>query len=546
MKNKNIARLFIFAVIGIIFISFFNDSDDTSNQSPHDNGTPDLHIVSGSENKSLQPIIEAWANKQDANIQITYQGSVDISRLLQQGSHTEFDAVWPANHLWIELGDEQKVVKHEKSIMRSPVVLGIKKNIASQLNWANSQDVSIQDILDASEQQRFRLAMTSATQSNSGASAYFGFLYAMANYPDTLTSSDLNDPDVQQQVKTLLSNVNRSSGSSGWLKEAFALHPDRFDAMFNYEAMLIEANQTLVAEGKQPLCAIYPKDGLMVADSPLGLIDKKDPKKEQLFLALQTYLLSKPVQQQIENTGRRTGLLGIGVSNTDKTIWNPDWCIDTQRNIASIPTPEQRVIQQALNLYQTDLRKPSLTVWVLDVSGSMQGTGMADLKRAMTTLLDSEQAKTHLLQAGKNDITYIIPFSNDVEAIWKVTGNSLLEQTQALQKVNQLQAGGGTDLYIALKTALETLKPYYDSGTLWDYLPAVVAMTDGRSTDENQPLFEQTKSALPFAMDIPIHAIAFGKANPSQLQTLTEESVGRFFDSHGNLPKTLRKAKGYN
>lgn len=546
MKIKNITRFIIFAVIGIIFVNFFIDNSDTPSNQDEQRSTADLSIVSGSENKALQPIVEAWARKQGVAIEISYQGSVDIYRLLQQGSNTEFDAVWPANHLWIELGDEQKIVKHEKSIMRSPVVLGVKKDIAEQLSWANNANVSIRDILDATDQKRFRLAMTSATQSNSGASAYFGFLYAMANYPDTLTSANLNDPEVQKQVKALLGNVNRSSGSSGWLKEALIQHPDRFDAMFNYEAMLIEANQMLISKGQQPLCAIYPKDGLMVADSPLGLIDKKDQKKEQLFLELQAHLLSKQVQQQIENTGRRTGLLGMDVSNNDKSIWNPDWCIDTQRAIAPIPTPEQRVIQQALNLYQTDLRKPSLTVWVLDVSGSMQGEGISDLRTAMTTLLDNEQAQTHLLQSGKNDITFIIPFSNDVEAIWKVQGNSLTEQTAALQKVNQLQAGGGTDLYLALKTALETLKPYYDDGTLWDYLPAIVAMTDGRSMDKSLPFFEQTKDRLPYAMDIPIHAIAFGQANPEQLKALTEQSVGRFFDSHGDLPKTLRKAKGYN
>jgi len=63
--------------------------------------------------------------------------------------------------------------------------------------------------------------------------------------------------------------VNRSSGSSGWLKDAFVSHLDRFDAMFNYEAMLIEANQTFTRNKQEPLCAIYPEDGLMVADSPL-------------------------------------------------------------------------------------------------------------------------------------------------------------------------------------------------------------------------------------------------------------------------------------
>jgi Ca-activated chloride channel family protein len=521
-------------------------SSNTETNAIHAPPAVDLKIVAGSENKSLQPVIQAWAKQQGVNIQVSYQGSVDIYRLLQQGRNSEFDAVWPANHLWIELGDEQKVVKHEKSIMRSPVVLALKKSIAKKLDWIGNKQVSIQDILTASQQGKFRLATTSATQSNSGASAYLSFLYAMAGYPDTLSLQHLNNPEIQAKVKQLLSSIHRSSGSSGWLKEAFIEHPDRFDGMFNYEAMLIEANQAFIQQQQEPLCAIYPQEGLMVADSPLGLIDKGDADKEALFLQLQHYLLSAKVQQQIETTGRRTGLLGMSVTQADPAIWNPNWCIDTQRMIASIPIPKQQVIQAALNLYQTDLRKPSLTMWVLDVSGSMQGEGIAGLKQAMTTLLDSEQAKVHLLQTGKNDVTYIIPFNHQISAVWEIKGNRSVELQRALNSVNSLVADGGTDIYRALGTALTTLTPYYDKGTLWNYLPAIVLMTDGRSDETNYMAFQALTQDLAYAKDIPIHAIAFGDADKQQLQALTQQFVGRLFDSQGDLVKTLRDAKGYN
>lgn len=545
--NYLIMAFFAFVAYQVFFASNTEDTPTAaSTQTLLDASEADLSIVSGSENKALQPIIEQWAKRENIKVHLTYQGSVDIYRLLQQGKQAPFDAVWPANNLWIELGDEHKVVKHEKSIMRSPVVLALKKPLANQLGWTNADNISLKNILDAAEQEKFRLAMTSATQSNSGASTYFGFLYAMAGYPDTLTQAHLDDPNVQQQVKQMLSTVDRSSGSSGWLKDAFVYHPDRFDAMFNYEAMLIEANHALEKKGEAPLCAIYPKDGLMVADSPLGLIDKGQADKEALFLKLQAHLLSEKVQAQIEETGRRTGLLGTDVAQNDHKVWKKDWCLDTERSIAPIPTPEQKVIQQALNLYQTDLRKPSLTVWVLDVSGSMAGNGIDSLKQAMTTLLDSQQAQQHLLQAGNQDITYIIPFNEAVLGVWEVKGNSINAQQTALEQVRSLQAFGGTDLYQALLKALETLEPYAKDGTLWHYLPAIVAMSDGRSMTDYYPQFTQYIQQSNFAADIPIHAIAFGRADSSQLKTLTEQSVGRLFDSKGNLPDTLRKAKGYN
>lgn len=542
-----IFKWIIFAAAIFLLIRSFNFFGDDSGYAGGqvDPANADLVIVSGSENKELQPLIERWARSEGVDVAMVYQGSVDIYRYLQQGSSMPYDAVWPANHLWIELGDTQKVVKHEASIMRSPVVLGLKKSIAEQLGW-DKQEVRIQDILQAAEQKKFRLAMTSATQSNSGASAYFGFLYAMAGYPDTLTMAHLQDPAVKAQVKRLLATVNRSSGSSGWLKETFQAHPDRFDAMFNYEALLIEANLELTQQGREPLYAIYPQDGLAVADSPLGYVDKGDKAKEDLFLKLQEHLLSAEVQQQIENMGRRTGLLGMTVSQPDKAVWNPDWGIRADISIASIPTPQQAVIREALNLYQTELRKPSLTVWVLDVSGSMTGAGIRDLKQAMTTLLEPVQASEHLLQSGPRDMTFIIPFNSSVQAVWKVEGNDPAQLEQALRNVQALEASGGTDLYEGLVVALQQLRPYHADGTLWDYLPAIVAMTDGRSDASSEFAFQQAFQELPYVRDVPIHAIAFGESDEQQMRELTAQSVGRFFKVKTDLPAVLRQAKGYN
>ena len=135
--------------------------------------------------------------------------------------------------LWIELGDTGKSVAHATSILRSPVVLGLRKSIADRLGWIGRKDLTIQDIRDAAARDEFRLAMTSATQSNSGASAYLGFLYAFAGDPDILTLPMLDDPALQDAMRDLLAQVDRSSGSSGWLGDAFLAKPDGFDAMFN-------------------------------------------------------------------------------------------------------------------------------------------------------------------------------------------------------------------------------------------------------------------------------------------------------------------------
>src|SRR5262249_10603105 len=152
-----------------------------------------------------------------------------------------------------------------------------------------------------------------------------GFLTAFAGNPEVLTSEHLTNNDVRVLIKKFLGQVNRSSGSSGFLKDLMIDRYDLLDAMVNYEAMMIEANQTLVAQGKEPLYAIYPVDGLTIADSPLAYVNKGNASKEQAFKELQQYLLSPAAQHQIEALGRRTGLVGMGAEQADSRVFNPDW-----------------------------------------------------------------------------------------------------------------------------------------------------------------------------------------------------------------------------
>lgn len=505
-----------------------------------------LSIVAGSENKTLEPLILDWASRNNIEVNITYLGSVDISRELEKGTAGSYDAVWPAQSLWIALGDSQKVAKHSQSILRSPVVLGLRKSIAERLGWVGRQDISVQMIADAATADQFRLAMTSATQSNSGASAYFGFLYAMAGNPDVLTLDNLSDPAVLDGVRKLLAQVDRSSGSSGWLKDSLVANPTAYDAMFNYESTVLEANQALTAAGEEPLYIIYPANGLSVADSPLAYIDKGDAAKEAAFLKLQDFLLSPETQQTLSDLGRRSGLVGMDAQTADPAVWKADWGVDLARDIAPVPTPGSDVIGEALTLYQTELRKPSLTVWVLDVSGSMGGDPIAQLKTAMGLLLDKQAAAVNLLQPSRRDVTIIIPFNDQVGKAIVVKGSDPADLSAALAQVNQLQAGGGTDLYGALADALQALQPYKDNGTLFTYLPAIVAMTDGASDMANFEYFNSIKSQIGFGTDVPIHAIAFGDADMSQLTTLTTGSIGRLFTAGDDLAGALRQAKGYN
>src|SRR5262249_8001789 len=161
--------------------------------------------------------------------------------------------------VWIDLFDTGRKVKNTTSIAQMPVVLGVRKSKAEELGWVG-KDVFMKDILAAVDQGKLKFLMTSATQSNSGASAYLAMLSSALGGKAVIEPGDLDNTAVRDTVKALLRGVERSSGSSGWLADLYvksATEGTLYDAMWNYEAVLKETNDKLRSTGKEPLYAIY-------------------------------------------------------------------------------------------------------------------------------------------------------------------------------------------------------------------------------------------------------------------------------------------------
>jgi Ca-activated chloride channel family protein len=495
-----------------------------------------LRIVSGSENKALEPIIADFEKAKGVNVEMTYLGSVDIMNTVRGGA-ASFDAAWPANSIWLAMGDDKHIVKSQKSVMVSPVVFGVRESKARELGWVG-KDVTVADILSAIKAKKLRFMMTSATQSNSGASAYLGFLYALLGHPDEITSADLAKPELRAQLKTILSGVNRSSGSSDWLKDLYLSAPDRYDAMVNYESLIIAANKALVAKGKEPLYVVYPKDGLSVADEPLAYLDHGDASKQALFKQFQEYMLSADTQKRIETLGWRTELGGV-VSNPDTTIFNPAWGIATDKPLNVVRYPKPEVITEALSVYQTELKKPSITVFCLDFSGSMDNGGSDQVKTAMRMLLDPAQARQHLLQMGGQDKVIVIPFSNQPMSVLGPEGATTT--SKLIGQIDALNPEGGTDIYSPAIEALSVLAPYNAD----DYNLSIVLMTDGDS-NTGATIGDFKRANVAAGRDIPVFSIMFGDAKPEQLNSLATETRGLVFDGRTDLVGAFKKVRGYN
>lgn len=501
-----------------------------------------LSIASGSENKEVATAIQQAVDDSGVAVTLHYMGSLDIMDALEQGGE-HYDAVWPASSMWISMGDTRHLVKDARSTSTTPIVFGIAASKAQELGWASADGttvpVSTADIIDAVSSGDLAFSMTSATQSNSGASAYLAFLTALRGGDGPLTSDDLDDDDLRERISTLLSGVDRSSGSSDWLKEMVVADPDRFDAMVNYESLVIQADKELTDDGHEPLLAVYPADGIAVSDSPLGYIDRGQDL-EDAFADFQQALSSKDAMLEFERAGRRTGLGGTLAYPDDEQVarsFRPEWGVNTDASaLRTIPLPAASVIEQALDVYQSELRKPSWTVWVVDYSGSMYGAGKDGVVDGLTSAL-GPAASTYHIEPTTDDVNVFIPFSSSAGEPIVARGS---DTADLLDAVNDHRADGGTDIYAGLDAALGQLPD--DPG---DYTTAIVLMTDGRSdTSGHDGFVDDYRSD---GHGLPIFSIMFGDADSSQLDDLAQLSNAKVFDGRdGDLGAVFRQVKGFN
>ncbi len=491
-----------------------------------------LKIISSSENQDLESIIQKYANENNIKIDVEYAGTLEIMEKLNNGE--EYDAVWCSNSVWLYMLENNVKISESKSTSINPVIFAIKESKAKELGFIG-KEIYTKDIVDAIKSGNLKFSMSNPTQTNSGATAYLGLLSTLAGNPEVLKNEHLENEDVKRELVSLFSGMERSSGSESFLQELFL--KSSHEAVVTYESSIISINQELEKNNKETLYALYPVDGVSISDSPLAYIDNGNEEKKELFLNLRNYILSEEGQKLLAQTGRRTWYGGVN-ENVDTSLFNPKWGIDTSTYIVPIKFPNTKIIQDALALYQSELRKPIHTVFCLDYSGSMYGDGYQELTDAMKYILNQEEAKKDLLQFTEKDKITVIPFSTDVIDIWQTVDGT---QTQELlNNILNLSPTGSTNIYDTSVEALNILEKE-DSNI---YNLSIILMTDGLSNMGSYSNLSYKYRRL--GKEIPIYSIMFGNAYENELEEIAELTNAKIFDGKTDLLKAFKEVRGYN
>ncbi len=522
--------LAIFIILYIVFAMFNTKVDDDDDDKKITYNDKVFSLLTTPENKVLEDVINKFARKNTVDINITYADNLDIVDKLNSGE--KYDAVWASNSIWLDMLDSSKVsTSDSKSTSVTPIVIGIKKSKANELGLINKQ-VKMKDLLSLIKSGKLKFSMANPITTNSGAASYLNILSTLAGNPDVLTSNHLKSKSLQEDLKTFFTGLVRTSGDEDFLNKSFV--DGDYDAAITYESSIININQELVKNGKEPLYLIYPVDGVSICDSPLVYINNRNDKKKKIFSDLQSYILSDDGQNVLLNLGRRTWYGGV----TDKApanIFNKDWGIDTSKYISPIKYPAESVIKEALVLYQTKLRKPVHVVFCLDYSGSMFGEGMEELQKAMQYIL-SDEAKKSMIQFTEEDKIDVVAFGSHINVIGSAKGN---KTDELLKKIKEFDFDGATALYPAASKGIELLANESNS-----YNTSIILMTDGEGNIGTFRALEETYNK--YQKDIPIYSITFGYANVEQLDKMAKLSNGKVFDGKSDLVNAFKTVRGYN
>lgn len=477
-----------------------------------------LSVLAGSEVQDMQPILDDAEEELGITVELTYAGTLDGTEAVMAGD-ADCDATWFPSNAYMSLFDQKAaLVSQETSIMRTPVVLGVRAERAAELGW-DDKSPTWAEVVDAAASGAFSYGMSSPVSSNSGFSALVELATALSGTGAAITADDVTA--VAADLSRFAQGQKLTSGSSGWLMEAYDKDSSAVDGVFNYESLVLQ---------DPGLVEVIPQDGVITADYPLTLFAGRGEKVEAAYRALVDYLRRDDVQRRIaDETFRRT----------DATT------ADDAVAAFEIPFPNRlETVRALLSSWVSDVRKPANMVFQIDTSGSMEGARLDALKAALVSLTDTgADGTTSFLTFQPRETVHFVEFASEVksEKDLEVAADGDLSEVRSY--VEGLSTAGNTAIYGTLQRSLELAAQSRSD----DNVTSVVLFSDGENTDyPSLAEFSSWYEATPEVQGIPVYAILFGEASRAEMEQLAQLTGGRVFDAeNGDLTAAFKEIRGY-
>ena len=187
------------------------------------------------------------------------------------------------------------------------------------------------------------------------------------------------------------------------------------------------------------------------------------------------------------------------ITNTESQQTGTQMGFNRHDDYKGMPSLNGQQLYSAQSLWKQNKSggKPTIAVFVADVSGSMSGARIANLQ---TSLLNSIQ------YIGEENHVGFVSYSDKVTEELPIGKFEGTQRAMFQGAIKSLKVGGNTHMYSAVLVALDMIRRYQPSVGDANYM--IFVLTDGET---NGGIGEDVAAKLIVSYGIPVHTIGYGK-----------------------------------
>jgi len=450
------------------------------------------------------------------------------------------------------------------SFMLTPLVIAMPEPMARALGWPDTP-IGWGDILRLSkspggwadsghpEWGPFKLGKTNPNYSTSGLHFTVAEYYAATNKTKDLTLEDLQNPTVEQYAKDVESSVVHYGDITMTFLNNWFRNDARGTALQYVSAVGVEEKSVIdynrgnpdgiVDPGEQPrppkdpLVAIYPKEGTLFSDNPLMVVNApwvNASAKEgaQKFI---DFVRQPDNQRKVLEYGFRPGNPSVAVSAPIA----PENGVDPNQPQNLLQLPPAPVLAGTLDEW-AKVRKPARVLLVVDVSGSMgdqaaSNTSDTKLELAKRAAINSLSQFADFDEVGLRIFSTGISQREPTDYLDVVPIAPMTENREVLRRrIDDLYPTRGTPLYTAARDSFRAMESKYDGARI----NAVVLLTDGRNEDPRNSDLNALLSTLRANSEgesqrpVRVFTIGYGQdANTTELRSISEATNAAYYSA---------------
>ncbi|MEE2523944.1 substrate-binding domain-containing protein [Pseudarthrobacter sp. J75] len=471
---------------------------------------------------------------------------------------TERPAVWlPDSSAWLAVAGEQSpnslVSGKGQSVAASGIVLAMPRSMAEAIGWdkeapswsevfAAAADPGVWQRLGHEDWGTFKFGKASPTVSTSGLMALLtSYGVAGGDVKDIERQAVTEGPVIEKVRAAELSTSHYMATPEHFLWHARQADDtgkvhDFLSAVIVDEKSVWDYNKGISSNDgvnkqagpapKEPLLAVYPSDGVFVADNP-GVVLSGDWVSTGQRLAAEDFLKFAATEQgqaTVTSAGYRSirGAVDPQVAATGHYA----------ESLQELPLPAVDVLAAVQESFP-DVRKRARALFLLDVSGSMED----EIAPGVTRLQGAKDAVTKALEHFTGDDQVgLAAFSQRgegplepglVSPVAPFAGN----KADILAKLNALQPIAATPLFEAVGTFAAQQAAEYKA----DSINTIILLSDGRNESSHPADLASVTTLLGsqhHTTPVLVFTLAYGsEADTSTLRAIAKASGAHFYDA---------------